>query len=93
MESNKKLHWENVFSTKKLTDTSWFQEVPTTSLAFIRSLNLPKTAQIIDVGGGDSYLVDHLLKDGYEHITVLDISEKALEKAKKRLGKSADKIE
>lgn len=92
MENNKKLHWENVFSTKKLTDVSWFQEVPTTSLAFIRSLNLPKTAQIIDVGGGDSYLVDYLLKDGFEHITVLDISEKALEKAKERLGKSADKI-
>jgi ubiquinone/menaquinone biosynthesis C-methylase UbiE len=93
MENNKKSHWENVFSTKNLTDVSWFQEVPTTSLAFIRSLNLPKTAQIIDVGGGDSYLVDYLLKDGFEHITVLDISEKALEKAKERLGKSANKID
>ena len=93
MENNKKLHWENVFNTKNLTDVSWFQEVPTTSLAFIRSLNLPKTAQIIDVGGGDSYLVDYLLKDGFERITVLDISEKALEKAKERLGESAHKIE
>ena len=93
MENNKKSHWENVFSTKNLTDVSWFQEVPTTSLAFIRSLNLPKTAHIIDVGGGDSYLVDYLLKDGFEHITVLDISEKALEKAKERLGESATKIE
>ncbi len=55
MEHNKKLHWENVFTTKNPTEVSWFQEIPTTSLAFIRSLNLPKTAQIIDVGGGDSY--------------------------------------
>ena len=93
MKNNKKLHWDNVFSTKKSTDVSWFQEVPITSLAFIRSLNLPKTAHIMDVGGGDSYLVDFLLKDGFENVTVLDISEKALEKAKKRLGESANKIE
>ena len=93
MGNNKKSHWENIFSTKNSPNVSWFQEVPTTSLAFIRSLNLPKTAQIIDVGGGDSYLVDYLLKDGYEHITVLDISEKALEKVKERLGESAKKIE
>ena len=93
MENNKKSHWENVFSTKKSADASWFQEVPTTSLEFIRSLNLPKTAQIIDIGGGDSYLVDYLLKDGFEHITVLDISETALGKAKERLGESASKIE
>ena len=93
MGNNKKSHWENIFSIKNSPNVSWFQEVPTTSLAFIRSLNLPKTAQIIDVGGGDSYLVDYLLKDGYEHITVLDISEKALEKVKERLGESAKKIE
>lgn len=93
MQNNKKSHWENVFSTKKSADASWFQEVPTTSLEFIRSLNLPKTAQIIDIGGGDSYLVDYLLKDGFEHITVLDISETALGKAKERLGESASKIE
>ena len=92
MDNNQKSHWENVFTTKNPTEVSWFQEVPTTSLAFIRSLNLPKTAQIIDVGGGDSYLVDYLLKDGFKHITVLDISEKALEKAKERLGKYANKI-
>ncbi len=93
MGNNKKSHWENIFSIKNSPNVSWFQEVPTTSLAFIRSLNLPKTAQIIDVGGGDSYLVDYLLKDGYEHITILDISEKALEKVKERLGESAKKIE
>jgi len=93
MENNKKSHWDNVFASKNPKDVSWFQEVPTTSLAFIRSLNLPKTAKIIDVGGGDSYLVDFLLKDGFKQITVLDISEKALEKAKERLGESANKIE
>jgi 2-polyprenyl-3-methyl-5-hydroxy-6-metoxy-1,4-benzoquinol methylase len=91
MENNYKSHWENVFDTKNSTEVSWFQEVPTTSLNFIRSLDLPKNAQIIDVGGGDSYLVDYLIQDGFEHISVLDISEKALERAKKRLGKFAKK--
>ncbi|MCU0468188.1 MAG: class I SAM-dependent methyltransferase [Arcicella sp.] len=92
MNNNRKTHWESVFTNKKPTDVSWFQEKPTTSLEFIRSLNLPKDAQIIDVGGGDSFLVDYLLKDGFENITVLDISEKALEKAKKRLENDAEKV-
>ena len=54
--------------------------------------SLPKNAKIIDVGGGDSKLVDYLIKEGYEDITVLDISEKALEKAKARLGDAAKKV-
>ncbi|MGN6511856.1 MAG: class I SAM-dependent methyltransferase, partial [Chitinophaga sp.] len=51
-----------------------------------------KSARIIDVGGGDSRLADFLLEEGYEHITVLDISGEALEKAKARLGERAQKI-
>jgi cyclopropane fatty-acyl-phospholipid synthase-like methyltransferase len=71
---------------------SWTQEIPQTSLDFIHSFNLPKTAKIIDIGGGDSKLVDFLLDEGYENITVLDISENALEKAKNRLGDKAEKV-
>ncbi len=85
---NKK-HWETVYETKTPDQVSWTQEVPKTSLDFITSLNLPKTASIIDVGGGDSKLVDFLLEAGFENITVLDISAKALERAKKRLGSKA----
>ncbi|WP_313113763.1 class I SAM-dependent methyltransferase [Aequorivita sediminis] len=89
---NKKNHWETVYETKTPEQVSWTQEVPKTSLDFIQSLELKKTTKIIDVGGGDSNLVDHLLNAGFENITVLDISEKALKKAKKRLGKKAEKV-
>lgn len=89
---DKKKHWENVYQTKHPNEVSWTQEVPRTSLNFIHSYNLPKTASIIDIGGGDSKLVDYLLEEGFENITVLDISEKALNKAKKRLGISAVKV-
>lgn len=66
--------------------------MPNTSLDFIHSFGLSKKAKIIDVGGGDSKLVDYLLNEGYENITVLDISAQALLKAKKRLGDKADKV-
>ncbi len=92
MTSDKTNHWQTVYKTKEPNQVSWTQEKPKTSLNFIQSFNLDKTAKIIDIGGGDSNLVDHLLNEGYEHITVLDISEKALEKAKTRLGNKANKV-
>lgn len=92
MESDRKKHWDAVYETKQPNEVSWTQENPKTSLDFIRETNLGKTAKIIDIGGGDSKLVDFLMEEGYERITVLDISEKALERAKKRLGKNAEKI-
>ncbi len=85
----RKSHWETVYQTKNLTEVSWYQARPDISLDFLHKYNLPKTARIIDVGGGDSLLVDHLLAEGFEHVTVLDISEKALERAKTRLGEKA----
>ncbi len=92
MEKENKRHWETVYETKNPDQVSWTQDKPTTSLDFIHSFDLPKTARIIDVGGGDSKLVDHLLAQGYENITVLDISSKAIEKAKERLGENANKV-
>jgi len=87
-----KQHWEKVFETKADTEKSWFQPYPQTSVQFIKELNIPKDAAIIDVGGGDSYLADVLLQEGYLDITVLDISAKALQNAQKRLGKNAVKV-
>lgn len=87
-----KKHWETVYETKSPEQVSWTQEIPKTSLEFITSFALPKTANIIDIGGGDSRLVDFLLEYGFENITVLDISAKALDRAKKRLGDKAAKI-
>lgn len=92
MEENRKKHWETVYETKKPDEVSWTQEIPKTSLDFIKSFNLTKKSKIIDIGGGDSKLIDFLLAEGFENITVLDISEKAIEKAKARLGIHAEKV-
>lgn len=92
MSINKKDHWENVYETKTPDQVSWTQEIPFTSLQFIKSFNLSKTAKIIDIGGGDSKFVDHLISEGYKNISVLDISQNALNRAKKRLGKNAERV-
>ena len=60
-----KTHWENIYRTKQSQEVSWTQEVPKISLDFVRSFKLPKTASIIDIGGGDSKLADILLDAGY----------------------------
>lgn len=90
--SDNKNHWENIYETKNPDQVSWTQKKPQTSLDFIHSFGLGKEAKIIDIGGGDSNLVDFLLEEGYKNITVLDISAKALEKAQQRLGNNADKV-
>ena len=89
---NTKQHWETVYSTKKPNEVSWTQEIPKTSIDFLDMLNLPKEAGIIDVGGGDSKFVDYLVDKGFKNITVLDISEKALERAKERLKEKSEKV-
>src|SRR5678815_1947933 len=85
-------HWNKIYSTKRPDEFSWTQEFPKTSIDFIHSANLKKTASIIDIGGGDSKLVDYLLDEGFENISVLDISEKAIERTKQRLGDKATKV-
>uniref|UniRef100_UPI00321762C3 class I SAM-dependent methyltransferase n=1 Tax=uncultured Draconibacterium sp. TaxID=1573823 RepID=UPI00321762C3 len=89
---DRKKHWENIYETKKPDNVSWYQAHPTVSLNFLKEFAIPKSEKIIDIGGGDSLLVDHLLELGYTDITVLDISEAALDKAKQRLGTKASKI-
>lgn len=92
MNLDRNKHWETVYETKSPDQVSWTQEIPKTSLAFITSFRLARSAKIIDIGGGDSMLVDHLLNEGFENITVLDISERSLEKAKLRLGEKAKNV-
>ncbi len=92
MNTDRQKHWETVYQTKQPNEVSWTQEIPKTSLDFIHEFNLPKSAKIVDIGGGDSKLVDYLLEQGFENITVLDISSEALEKSKKRLGNKAQKV-
>jgi SAM-dependent methyltransferase len=93
MDKNvRKEHWENVFANKQETEVSWFQPYPKTSIEFVKLFDLPLDANIIDIGGGDSQFVDALLEEGYKNIWVLDISENALSRAKKRLGDNANKV-
>src|SRR5688572_23583963 len=87
--TNRKKHWQKIYETKELKDVSWFQPVPEASLEFLKEFNVQTNARIIDIGGGDSLLVDFLLERGYTDVTVLDISGAALERAKKRLGNKA----
>jgi len=89
---NQKSQWEKIYATKSQDEVSWYQPTPRVSLDFINELNIPKDAAIIDVGGGDGYLVDNLLAAGFTDITVLDISEEAINRTKQRLGKEAEKI-
>ncbi len=89
---DRKQHWENIYTSKKINEVSWYQPTPATSLDFFRQFNVPLQAKIIDIGGGDSFLADNLLDLGYTDITVLDISEAAIERAKLRLGKRASMV-
>jgi 2-polyprenyl-3-methyl-5-hydroxy-6-metoxy-1,4-benzoquinol methylase len=88
----RKAHWEKIYNTKVLNEVSWYQPIPKTSLDFLEEFKIDKNAKIIDIGGGDSFFVDHLLQRGYTDITVLDISEASLERAKARLGSNASKV-
>ena len=87
-----KTHWDTIYEVKPETDFSWFQLYPTTSIEFIQLFSLPKEAHIIDIGGGDSHFVDALLELGYSNLYVLDISPKAIERAKARLGDKAQAV-
>jgi 2-polyprenyl-3-methyl-5-hydroxy-6-metoxy-1,4-benzoquinol methylase len=89
---DRKSHWENIYTIKDSTEVSWYQQHPATSLELIISTGIAKEAQIIDVGGGASTLVDALLAQGFQCITVLDIASAALEKSKARLGERANGV-
>ena len=86
MNKNLEEHWQEVYHKKNENEVSWFQKSPKLSLDFISSLNLNLDSHIIDVGAGESSLVDNLLNLGYTNVSVLDISLKSIEKTKKRLG-------
>ena len=85
----RKEHWEKVFSNKTEKEVSWYEQYPQVSVDFIQQFQLPSDAKIIDIGGGDSYLIDALLELGFTNLYVLDISAKAIERLKNRLGNKA----
>jgi 2-polyprenyl-3-methyl-5-hydroxy-6-metoxy-1,4-benzoquinol methylase len=88
-----KMHWEKVYNTKAPNEVSWYQPHLETSLALIRRAAGANSAPIIDVGGGESTLVDDLLARGYQNITILDISQIAIDVTKKRLKELAEHVQ
>jgi 2-polyprenyl-3-methyl-5-hydroxy-6-metoxy-1,4-benzoquinol methylase len=87
-----KEHWERIYTSKAPEAVSWYRPHLETSLALIERAAGSPSAAIIDVGGGESTLVDDLLDRGYENITVLDVSQVAIEVTKNRLGLAADRV-
>jgi ubiquinone/menaquinone biosynthesis C-methylase UbiE len=85
-------HWEKVYSTKSTDAVSWFQPHADLSLDLIKATGVTQNAAIIDVGGGASTLIDDLVAEGYTDLSVLDLSGAVLEVARRRIGRSADKV-
>lgn len=81
--------WEGVYQTKQEAETSWFEDRPQVSLDLIAATGITKDAAIVDIGAGASRLVDCLLEQGFHRITVLDLSETALARARARLPDNA----
>ncbi|HXG88167.1 MAG TPA: class I SAM-dependent methyltransferase [Vicinamibacterales bacterium] len=86
---DRRAHWEKVYTTKTEQDVSWFDTLPAVSLAMIEAAGLTPDTCVVDVGGGDSRLVDTLVAKGLECVAVLDVSGAALERAQSRLGTDA----
>jgi len=89
MSSGRLAHWQSVYKEKGETQVSWFQETPAISLELIHAVGVKFDSAIIDIGGGASRLVDVLVDQGYQDLTVLDVSDNAISIAKSRLGARA----
>jgi SAM-dependent methyltransferase len=90
--AGRQAHWENVYTTKAESEVSWYQQSPAPSLDLIMQTGAVSKSAIIDIGGGASRLVDHLVGQGFEDVTVLDLSGAALKAARARLGARADRV-
>src|SRR5712692_1397005 len=90
---NVETHWEKIYREKAPDAVSWYRPHLETSLALIERAAPERMVSIIDVGGGESTLVDDLLAHGYQNITVLDVSQTAIAVTKKRLGSAAEEVQ
>jgi 2-polyprenyl-3-methyl-5-hydroxy-6-metoxy-1,4-benzoquinol methylase len=92
MTTSRQAHWDNIYTTKREAEVSWFEEIPKESLELLQLVGARPSSAIIDVGGGASRLVDSLVAKGFQDITVLDLSAAALDTARVRLGAKRDKV-
>jgi hypothetical protein len=92
MDQHRQEHWTNVYQEKTADSVSWYQPAAEPSLQALDRFGASPSSSFIDVGGGASNLVDALLSRGWEHLTVLDIAQPALETSKRRLGPNATRV-
>ena len=88
-----KTHWEKVYTTKAPDQVSWYRPHLETSIVLIERSVSVRSASIIDIGGGESTLVDDLLARGFQNVTVLDVSQVAIDATKQRLGQVAGRVQ
>jgi trans-aconitate methyltransferase len=93
MTVTRQKHWDEVYRTEESDGVSWYQPTPEPSLRALDELRVPVTASLVDVGGGASSLVDHLLARGWSDLTILDIAAPALDVSKTRLGGAALRVQ
>jgi len=91
-DGSRAAHWESIYTTKAESEVSWFQQSPAPSFELIVQAGATSKSVIIDIGGGASRLVDNLIGQGFEDVTVLDLSASALAAAKGRLGAHAERV-
>lgn len=92
MSNSTRVHWDQTYAAKGEEAVSWFQGTPAHSLDLIVEAGIAADAPIVDVGGGASRLIDHLLDRGFANLTVVDVSAKALELTRTRLGEGASDV-
>jgi SAM-dependent methyltransferase len=91
-DTSRQDHWEKVYTAKGENEVSWFQETPAPSLELLALVGAGRSSAVIDIGGGASRLVDCLVSQGYEDVTVLDLSPAALASARSRMGGKASQV-
>lgn len=89
---NAQVHWEKIYTEKAPDAVSWYAPHLDASFSLIERTTVPRSGAIIDVGGGESTLVDDLLARGYSNITVLDISQTAIDANRERLGPASKRV-
>jgi len=92
MTADRTSHWNAAYAAKGETGVSWFEEAPRVSLALVRRFGHGPQTRLIDIGGGASRLVDALLLENWTHLSVLDLSQAAIDAAKARLGDAAQRV-
>ena len=93
VEENLKAHWQHLYETMAPTKASWYQPTPESSLDFIQATGITPQTPVLEVGGGSSTLVDHLLKAGFADLTVLDVAPAAIAASQTRLGVAASRVQ